>query len=785
MAWAADFGWFPLVVEYLFKSTVVLTLALILLLIFRKESASLRHFVLSLSLAGLLLLPVLHYLGWGWETGLLPAKAGPASLKLAPRAADPGGEQTAEFGKRENPSFFPAGSTATPGKSASYGWAPGKSEASALFLKSAIPFVWSIGLAVLLLRLAAGIFGAFRLIREGETVRDPRWRALLERFLAAIHLRRDVRLKSHPGILVPLTWGFIKPFVLIPDGHEDWTEEQRSSALIHELGHIKRGDFLVMLIVRLSLAVFWFNPLSWFVFRRLKNEQEEACDELVLRMGIKPSTYAANLLFFKSAAGSGLGQWAGLLGLSGHGKSAFNERLTAILKQKWSFQEVKMKTKIMLVCAVVLAVGIIGMARPSPALTGKTEAGMSVFLGAGPGVQEKMADPIIPGSQEAEQPQEQSQVEEKKAQEKEKPEQAQKEHQAQEQKEQFLAQEKQEQEKQVQEHEEQELKEKTKKAVVWTIKEGEKHKYRIKIQEGDEVKTIVIDKPVIVKEIKDGKVFLVTPEGKEVKVLEGDPVHLEIIGDKLQFIKEGKVIKLGKDGSSFYVSVDPDFDITDITGAIKLALKDIPDINKSVAIALKDLPVTVKTLDIAKPYITWVDEDLRKEIREKLREAREKLKAVEQKKLELREVDEALADLEKDLEKMSQEISTIGVKLEDKPVVYTITKKAGEEEADAEVHVDITEGAEKDTIKVVVSKDGLFELYYRVDAGEKGRQAYEKIVARVKKDLPGGFTLDPEFDEESGRVTLKISGPGDKETPKELVKKITECIRDETKEKEE
>ncbi|MGB7294003.1 MAG: M56 family metallopeptidase [Candidatus Aminicenantales bacterium] len=566
-----------------------------------------------------------------------------------------------------------------------------------------------------------------------------------------------------------------------------WTEEQRSSALIHELWHVKRADFLVMVLVRLSLAAFWFNPLSWFVFRRLKNEQEEACDELVLRMGIKPSTYAANLLFFKSAAGSGLGQWAGLLGLSGHGKSAFNERLAAILKQKWSFQEVKMKTKIILVCAVVLAVGIIGMARPSPALTGKTEAGMSVFFGAGPGVQEKMADPIIPGSQEAEQPQEQSQVEEKKAQEKEQPEQAQKEHQAQEQKgqkEQFLAQEKQEQEKQVQEHEEQELKEKTKKAVVWTIKEGEKHKYRIKIQEEDEVKTIVIDKPVIVKEIKDGKVFLITPEGKEVKIMEGDPVHLEIKGGKLEFIKEGKVLKVGKDGRSFYVTVKPDVDISE---AIKIALKDIPDIKKSVAIALQEtIPVTIaKALDIAEPHITWVGSDEQEKIREKLREAREKLKAVEENKLELREVDEALADLEEDLEKMSQELSTVALKLEHTPFVYTITKKAVEEEAAAEVHVDIAEGAKKDTIKVVVSKDGLFELYYRVDAGEKGRETYEKIVARVKKDLPEGFTLDPEFDEESGRITLKISGPGDKETPKELVEKITESIREERKERKE
>ncbi|MFZ2053893.1 MAG: M56 family metallopeptidase [Candidatus Aminicenantales bacterium] len=729
MAWLTKFGWLHLVSEYLIKSTIVLTLALILVLLFRRRSASLRHFVLSLSLAGLLLLPVLPYLGMGWETDLLPARTSTASVTAAVPVADVRSDQAAGGRERDNVSLLSLGSSITLPESQ-----------SSRFIKSALPFIWSLGFAILLLRLAAGILGAFRLTREGEAVRDPRWRVLLERFLAVLHLQRKVRLKSHPDVLVPLTWGFIKPVVLIPDDHEDWTEEQRSSALIHELWHVKRADFLVMVLVRLSLAVFWFNPLSWVVFRRLKNEQEEACDELVLRTGIKPSTYAANLLFFKSTAGSRLGHFAALLGLFGLGKSAFNERLTAILKQKWTFQEVKMKTKILLSCAVVLVLALIGMARPSTPLAEESEAAAGFLTSAGPYIFDKVASPLSPEIQAAEQIQEQSQAEEKKGQEKKQQEQAQ-------------AQEKQEQ------------KEKKKGAVVWTIKEGEKNKYQIKIQEGDKIKTIVIDKPVIIKEGKEGKVFIITLEGEEVKVLEGEPVHLEIKADKLEFIKEGKVIK---DGSAFYVNVKPDVDV-----------------NEAVKIALKNIPVTVKAVDIATPNITWVGSHEQEEIREKLREVREKLKKAKEEKLGLEEVEEALADLEKDLEKMSQEISTIGVKLEDKPVVYTIAKKMGDEEAAAEVKVDIAEGSRKDTITVVADKKGSFLLSYQIDPGEKGREAYERIVARVKKDLPEGFTLDPEFDEESGLVTLKISGPIDKGAPSDLVKKLADSIRDEKKEKKE
>jgi len=64
----------------------------------------------------------------------------------------------------------------------------------------------------------------------------------------------------------------------------------------------------------------------------MKKEQEKACDELVLKAGVKPSIYAANLLSIKKA---GQIQWnppAAVLGAVG--KSQLNERLLAILKHQ-------------------------------------------------------------------------------------------------------------------------------------------------------------------------------------------------------------------------------------------------------------------------------------------------------------------------------------------------------------------------------------------------------------------------------------------------------------------
>jgi len=429
-----------------------------------------------------------------------------------------------------------------------------------------------------------------------------------------------------------------------------------------------------------------------------------------------------------------------------------------------------MKTKIMLFCAVILAVALIGLARPSTSAMEQTKEAIGSLSAAGASAAEEKSGPessIVPA---AEQSQEQSQAEEKAKQEKKQQEQA-------------------------QTQEKQEKKEETKSSVVVTIKEGEKHGHKIIIKEGDKVKTILLDKPIIIKEGPDGNVFIITPDGKELMAVEGDRAHLEIRGDKLEFVKEGKILKVGKDGEVVYIIGEPDIDINE---AVKVALK-IPvnvkvvepdiDISQVVEDAIKDVPVTVTVGEIATPHVTWVDEHLENEIREKLRDIREKLKEVEEKKLELREVDEALAELEKELEKMSQESSWVALKHMEKPEAFTVVTKKGDQEAAAEIKpdigVDIEKHAHMNKIKVIADKKGSFSIYCEAAAGGKGREAYDRIVARVKKDLPESFTLEPSFEEESGLITLKVNGPFEKGAPHDLVQKLADSIREETKEKKE
>ncbi len=375
MSWLVETRGLGLLVEALIKSTALLSVGLLLAGLFRKKSAALRHFILSVSVIGLLFLPALSLLPSGWGIGLLPAGF-PSSR---PAVNHPQSNRLMSDVRRatQKPGVVLKDDPAKTSRGLTEGSSNNTAAGGSLLFSSGlfsaprlagavVGGLWIIGVAFMLARLAVGLAGASRLSREGAPLDSPSWQNILRRFLAAVSLKRQVRLKSHLNVAIPLTWGIMKPVVLMPADADVWSDEERSSALFHELSHIKRVDFLVMMLVRVSLALYWFNPLSRLAVRRLKKEQEKACDELVLRTGIKPSIYAATLLALTRSTAVRWSPSLALLGLFGMpAGSPLNERLETILGNNHRFKEIRMKTKLALSMVIIGAVALIGMARPA------------------------------------------------------------------------------------------------------------------------------------------------------------------------------------------------------------------------------------------------------------------------------------------------------------------------------------------------------------------------------------------------------------------------------------
>jgi beta-lactamase regulating signal transducer with metallopeptidase domain len=805
MGWFSAPGTLGLVAEYFLKTTIVLILALLASAASRRRPAAFRHFVLSLALIGLLLLPVLSLSPVGWKTSLLPARPAAAGAReLAQHVRNSLREPVevpeislsiAAGGTGECPAGLPAlGAKLRPGESTSpppldmsYSSLPYSRTESGVrgVLPIAIIAIWSAGLVILVLRLAIGLSGAVKLTREGTALADPVWHLLFERFLALVSLRRKIRLKSHPQVFVPLTWGWRKPVILMPAETDAWTNEERSSALFHELSHVKRADFLVMLLVRMSLAVFWWNPLSWIVYRELRREQEIACDELVLRAGIKPSTYAASLLAFRRSAGFRWNTSAALLGMLG--KPSFNERLATILKQKLTLREVKMKTKIMLAAAVVLAVALVGTARPAVGVENRAAEPTALETAApAPG----SFDVAPPAAETQEKVAEKAAVQEK---EKEKAKAAEKEKPAVERK------------------------------IVIEAKEGAKTPIEITITQGDEIKTLTLDKPLTITTGKDGHVLVLTSEGKEIQVLKGEPLRLEIKGGGLELIKEGKALKIGEGGVYKIIKEGDKEDAKvvfywtpksviahgnlhiikegeDEKGGAHVVVKTVKEVNPTIAWTIKE-PAREGTLRITKEFSVkpfegrWISEDGKahvftgirdKEILEKVREIREQVEAVKEKKTDFSALEKSLEKLEAMLKASEEKLPKLGLKLDREPDVAVAVEKIVKDETKGKIALQVTEGVNAATVKTITTftADGTatIQLITTGKAGEEGRVAYAWAVAQLKKDLPEGYKLlEQNYNEESGTMTFKVTAPKGKKDIESLIRNLVWSLKAEVK----
>jgi|GEM_PF-1594326 len=286
-----DLTWLPILGGLALKSLIVFLVAGLALLALRRASASARHLVCLLALAGLVALPLLSLGLPGWR---LPVLAVPAASPM-PAASPPvmstapaltgTGTQTKVI-PFEPPSARLAPLLVLPPPAPAPRPFPWLSFLTALWLGGAL----LAGLRPLL-----GLWGIARLSQESAAVADAPILAQASECASALGLTRTPALRQADAP-VPMTWGWRHPVVLLPDDAPGWPEGRLRAVLLHELAHIRRRDWLSHRFADLVCALYWFHPLAWLTARRLRTEGEIACDDLVLTSGIAAPDYARHLL---------------------------------------------------------------------------------------------------------------------------------------------------------------------------------------------------------------------------------------------------------------------------------------------------------------------------------------------------------------------------------------------------------------------------------------------------------------------------------------------------------
>lgn len=167
-----------------------------------------------------------------------------------------------------------AGETALP--------AAARGQAAAAFsfgLDQVLFAIWLAGVLAIGVWIVRSYIVSLRAFAQSLPDDDPR----AARFLIEHPIRRHVRIRLSGRIASPLSYGVLRPVILLPKKMGAVDDRALSFVLMHEMEHIRALDAVRKAAMLLALCVHWFNPLVWIMFLLANRDMELRCDERVLR----------------------------------------------------------------------------------------------------------------------------------------------------------------------------------------------------------------------------------------------------------------------------------------------------------------------------------------------------------------------------------------------------------------------------------------------------------------------------------------------------------------------
>ena len=145
---------------------------------------------------------------------------------------------------------------------------------------------WIAGTLVLTFRLLFSLLASRRLLGRMLPVENKTVEELTRNLTQKMRVRHSVTLLQSEAGTVPFTLGIRKPKIVLPRmALENWDESQLRTILTHEIAHVQRRDVWGQLLVQFAFCLYWFHPFVWLAVRKIRVTREMACDDMVLLNG--------------------------------------------------------------------------------------------------------------------------------------------------------------------------------------------------------------------------------------------------------------------------------------------------------------------------------------------------------------------------------------------------------------------------------------------------------------------------------------------------------------------
>lgn len=364
------------------KITLLLGLAVLGARLLRRATAGIRHFWWLVVLVATLLIPVLEFTQ-PMRIAVIPAGVVPGAratyspaVEVASTEASPASPATIA-----SPTT-PALTSESPGTSSTPPSITTRLQTSLMLLRSLPPLTliamaWLVGMLISAAWLLRSWLAASRIVRRASVVSTSDWLDPLYEVADRIGLDDVPRVVRSADVRMPFACGVRTPTIVLPLSSDAWSLERRQAVLLHELAHVRRNDLLGHTFARLVCAVYWFHPMVWMAAGALRAESEQACDDLAVSSGTRPSDYAEHLLDIVTSV---KGDATPAVAIAMARRSEFEGRMLAILDPERPRRNTTRRQAVTLAGLIGAVTLLVGAAAPvtssAPSATMTSMAGL-------------------------------------------------------------------------------------------------------------------------------------------------------------------------------------------------------------------------------------------------------------------------------------------------------------------------------------------------------------------------------------------------------------------------
>ena len=166
--------------------------------------------------------------------------------------------------------------------------------------ESLLPWVdaiWMLGVLMLATRAFGGWLRLQQIRRHTHGVLPAQVQRSFERIKQQLAIHQRVLLRVSDRIISPFAMGVWRATVVVPVSTlMQLSPEELEAVFAHELGHIRRFDYLCNLVQIAIESALFFHPAVWWLSRTVRDRREVCCDAIAVATCADAIVYARALL---------------------------------------------------------------------------------------------------------------------------------------------------------------------------------------------------------------------------------------------------------------------------------------------------------------------------------------------------------------------------------------------------------------------------------------------------------------------------------------------------------